>query len=92
MDVFRLIYNKKLLVDSSAEEFANVKARLKKANIPHYVKTIKSAPTIIQGSYAGSYQKYNLSYSPDKDHISYVYYIYVKKKDYIRAKELSDFD
>ena len=39
--MFRLIYNKKLLVDSSAEEFARVRANLDEKNIPCYIKTVK---------------------------------------------------
>ncbi|HPZ51875.1 MAG TPA: hypothetical protein PLI11_03065 [Clostridia bacterium] len=84
--MFRLIYNKKLLVDSSAEEFARVRANLDEKNIPCYIKTVKSSPTILQSSYAQSYQRYAMSYSPAKDHVSYVYYIYVKRKDYDKAR------
>lgn len=88
--MFRLVYNKKILVDSSAEEFARVKANLEAMNIPFYIRTVKSSPTIIQSSYAQAYQKYALSYSPTKDHVSYVYYIYVRRKDYDRARKALD--
>lgn len=88
--MFRLIYNKRLLVDSSAEEFARVKANLEKANIPFYVRTVKSSPTILQGSHAAAYKRYAMSYTPQKDYVTYVYYIYVKRKDYEKAKEIGD--
>lgn len=87
--MFRIIYNKRLLVDTSAEELARVKDLLDRANIKYYVRTVKNTPIILQATHAAYYKTYNMSYSPEKDHVKYVYYLYVKKKDFKRASEIA---
>ncbi len=88
--MFNFIYSKRLITDTSSEQIAYVRQKLDKEGISYYLSTKKSIPSFIQISHVQSYQKYNIPYSSDKESIGYVYYIYVKRKDYQRALECMD--
>ncbi len=80
-----------LFSDSSAEASANVWSTLKKNGIEYEMKTLKSRSTIERNiHYTMGYSQYHggMSGSSFGDKLSYVYVIYVKKKDLEGAKEL----
>ena len=81
----------RLLADSSAEAAAKVKDKLKAAGIPYDMRTVQNHTALGKaihtragvGAYGGGMP--SSSYS---DQISYVYFIYVRKKDLAKAKEI----
>jgi hypothetical protein len=75
---------KKLMCDSSPEELARVKASMKNAGIPFTVKTIKSRGILGMSVDSKVYGTYNQPYA---DRTTFVYYLYVRKKDYNTAYE-----
>ena len=86
------IFNRsKLLADSSSETAAKVREALKAARIPYYMKTIQNhtglGRAIHAGAGVGAYRG-GMPASSFSDQMSYVYFIYVRKKDLIRAKEI----
>ncbi len=80
-----ILNRKELMADSSAEELARVKEALKERDIEFEVKTIRSRGVI--GSYmdASAYARANLSFSQDRQRMSFVYKLYVRRKDYDAA-------
>ena len=76
--MFRLIYNKKLLVDSSTEEFARVRANLDEKNIPCYIKTKKVPNNTAILLCPIVSEICHVLFSAKT--MSYVYYIYVKRR------------
>jgi len=85
-----LIFNRKrLLVDISQVECSRVKQILKSTNIEYQYKTVKNAPSSSLRSDVAAGAHYSLGYSNYDNNIIFVYYIYVKRKDYKRAKELA---
>ena len=81
------IFNRKLLIkDSSAVELAHIKNLLKGEKIPYYLKTVNSRGVIGRALEVGTYYQLNQAYSSDQ---TYVYFLYVRKKDYEKAKELT---
>ncbi len=85
-------FNKaELFVDSSQEAAANVWSKLKEAGIEYEMKTKMSEPRLLQGIHNGADASGSLGALPPSffgEGSSYVYYIYVKKKDLERAKKL----
>ena len=77
------------MIDSSMEEFGRVKEILRQQNIPCAVKTAKSRSVVGRSMDVNTYKSFNISYGPHNDHASFVYYIYVKGKDFDRAKSLA---
>lgn len=80
---------KRLLVDMSQVECNRVKVILKSADIEYQYVTAKSAPLSSLQSDVAAGSRYALPYSRNENNITYVYYIYVKRKDYKRAKKLA---
>ena len=86
------IFNRsKLLADSSSETAAKVRETLKAARIPYYMKTVQNhtglGRAIHAGAGVGAYRG-GMPASSFSDQMSYVYFIYVRKKDLARAKEI----
>lgn len=83
------IFNRKrLLVDTSQVECNRVKQILKQNGIEYYYKTSKSAPMSSVRSDVAAGSHYALPYSTTENNINFVYYIFVRRKDYQAAKEL----
>lgn len=88
------IFNRsRLLADSSSETAAKVREALKAARIPYYMKTVQNhtglGRAIHAGAGVGTYRG-GMPASSFSDQMSYVYFIYVRKKDLARAKEICD--
>ncbi len=86
------IFNRgRLLADSSSEAAAKAREALKAAGIPYFMKTVQNhtglGKAIHAGIGAGVY-KGGMPASSFSDSISYVYFIYVRKKDLARAREV----
>ena len=81
----------RLIQDSSAEAVANVRGALKAGGIPFSVRTRQSRAAIGRAldaragmrAYGGG-----MSASSFSDQISYVYFLYVRKKDLEKARKL----
>jgi len=85
-----LIFNRrKLLIDISQVECNRVKQILKEANIEYFYKTVKSAPNASRFGDVTAQSRYAMSYSTKRDNTSFVYYIFVKRSDYKKAKTLA---
>ncbi len=83
------IFNrKKLFVDISQVECNRVKQILKTANINYFYKTVKSSPITSRISDVGASQHYAMPFNNKSDNSTFVYYIYVRRKDYKDSKEL----
>ena len=71
---------KTLFTDSSAEAAAQVWSVLKQHGIPYQMKTVNSmAMNSVHGG---------MPHSSMADAVHYVYVIYVRRRDYARAKQL----
>lgn len=86
------IFNRRrLLADSSGETAAKAREALKAAKIPYFMKTVQNHTglgkaihtNIGMGAFKGGMPASSFS-----DQISYVYFIYVRKKDLAKAKEI----
>jgi len=81
----------RLIVDSSSETSAKTREALKAAGIPYYMKTVQNhtalGKAIHSGAGVGAYRG-GMPASAFSDQISYVYMIYVRRKDLEKAKEI----
>lgn len=86
-----VLNRKKLLADSSSETAAKVRETLKASGIPYAMRTVQNhtalGKAIHSGAGVGAYRG-GMPASTFSDQISYVYFIYVRKKDFDRAKQL----
>ena len=86
-----VLNRKKLVAESSGEMAAKVRETLKTAGIPYATKTVQNhtalGKAIHSGAGVGAYRG-GLPSSAFADQTSYVYFIYVRKKDYEKAREL----
>lgn len=84
------IFNrKKLLTDTSAEQLVNTKSKLDRAGITYFVKTKTSRSALGRGIDARIIMRTPTMYRVDPP-VTYVYYLYVKRKEYERAKQVAD--
>ena len=86
-----ILNRSKLLADSSSETAAKVRETLKAAGIPYYMKTVQNHTALgkaIHSSVGVGAYKGGMPASSFSDQISYVYMVYVRKKDYEKAKEI----
>ena len=84
-----ILNRSRLLADSSSETAAKAREALKAAHIPYYMKTVQNHTGLGKSIHAGvGAYKGGLSASAFSDQISYVYFIYVRKKDLARAREI----
>ena len=78
---------KRLLLDTDPQELARVKETLKRHNIEFYVKTTVAVNALGRHFNTAAGQRYvNMGYQ-DLTNQSYVYYLYVRRRDYARAKQ-----
>ena len=86
-----IINRRRLLADSSGETAAKVREALKAAKIPYFMKTVQNHTGLgkaIHTSIGMGAFKGGMPASSFSDQISYVYFIYVRKKDLAKAKEI----
>ena len=80
----------RLLADSSSEAAAKVREALRAAGIPYAMRTVQNhtalGKAIHSGAGVGAYRG-GMPASAFSDQISYVYMIYVRRKDLAKAKE-----
>ena len=86
------IFNRsRLLADSSSETAAKAREALKAAKIPYFMKTVQNHTGLGKAIHAnigmGAF-KGGMPASSFSDQINYVYFIYARKKDLAKAKEL----
>ena len=81
------LFRKRLLLDTSAAELMRVKQILDKHGIAYEVKTTMSDNVLSRNFNARAAQFRHEAYSKTANQ-SYVYYLYVHRKDYARAKNL----
>jgi len=83
-----LFFRKRLFLDTNAMEFARIKDILKRNGIKYDVKTTCSENLISRRFNAAAAAHLRQSYSMFSAQ-NYVYYIYVKRSDYKKAKALA---
>lgn len=86
-----ILNRSKLLSDSSAETAAKAREALKAAGIQYYMKTVQNhtalGKAIHSGVGVGVYGG-GMASSSFSDQVSYVYFLYVRRKDLARAREV----
>ena len=86
-----ILNRSRLLADSSSETAAKTRETLKAAGIPYYMKTVQNHTALGKAIHAGvgvGAFRGGMPASSFSDQISYVYFIYVRRKDLDRAKQL----
>ena len=82
---------RRLFVDSNAEAAARVWSVLKKNGIPYEMHTLRNHTTFgrnLHSSMAMNFNKGAWGHAPLADEILYTYVIYVRKRDYERARKI----
>lgn len=87
MNLFGLLM-KKLVIDTSAEEIRKTTEILEQNNVHYEVRTIRTRGTIGSGFDAASYARANLALYKGASQPSFIYTVYVDRKDYDRAQKL----
>jgi hypothetical protein len=88
MEVINLItfFNKKILVtESNPIELARVRELLNNVEIPYAEKTVTSRGSIGRNIDSNIRSDFNQAYSSN---LTYINYLYVRKKDYVSAKSI----
>ena len=86
-----ILNRSRLLADSSSETAAKAREALKAAGIPYDMRTVQNHTSLGKSIHAGvgmGAYRGGMPASSYSDQISYVYFIYVKKKDLAKAKEV----
>lgn len=81
-------FMKKITTDTSSEEIARVKSILTENNIKFIINTIRSRGSIGSGFDANAYARSNLSLYNQGVQPTFIYTIYVKRKDFDQAWKL----
>jgi hypothetical protein len=82
-------FMKKLIIDTSAEEIAKVTTTLEQNNLKYEIRTIRTRGTVGSAIDARSYAQANIAMYKGASQPGFVYYVYVKPKDYERARILT---
>ncbi len=80
---------KKLMVETSAEAFNKACKILDNHGIQYRMQTIRSRGTVGRTIDSAAYMRFNLSQSKWGSESSFSYAIYVRRKDYDRAVQLT---
>ena len=86
-----ILNRKRLLADSSSETAAKVREALKAAGIKYFMKTVQNSTALgkaIHTNIGARTYGSGMPSSSYSDQVSYVYMVYVSRKDYARAKDL----
>lgn len=81
-------FMRQLTVDSSAEEIARVEEILKSQQIPYRINSIRTRGDIGSALDARSYARSNIALYKGSATPSVIYRIYVRRRDYAKAKKL----
>jgi hypothetical protein len=87
MKMFTL-FKKKLAIDTSAEEIRRTTTILEKNNIKYEIRTTRTRGVIGSAFDAQSYARGNIAMYKGASQPSFIYSVYVKAKDYDRARKL----
>jgi hypothetical protein len=79
---------KKLTTDSSGEEIRRVSTILTENKVKYVVRTVRPRGSIGSAMDSRTYANANLAMYKGASLPSYVYMVYVKRKDYERARDL----
>ena len=80
-----LFNRKKIMTSTSMEDLGRFKMILSGSKIPYMVKTFRNRGTIGSAMDAKSYASFNLPFGSRQ---TFVYYLYVHRRDYDRARVL----
>jgi hypothetical protein len=83
-----IIFKKRIAIDTSGEEVRRITTVLEQNDIKYEIRTKRSRGVIGSAFDAGSYARSNIAMYKGSSTPSFVYMIYVKRKDYARAQEL----
>ena len=87
-DIIMGIFLKKLAVDTSAEGIRKITDKLKTAGIRYQFVTVRSRGSVGSFADARAYARSNIAMYKFSDKPNMVYYVFVSRKNYQRAKEL----
>jgi hypothetical protein len=79
---------KRILVETNNESVTKALAALDKNKIKYELRTSRSRGVIGSTFDAQSYARSNISMYKGSSQPSFIYMVYVKRKDYLRAKKL----
>jgi hypothetical protein len=79
---------KRILVDTNNESVTKALAVLEKHHIKYDVRTIRSRGVLGTAMDAGSYARSNIAMYKESSQPGFVYMVYVKRSDYLKAKHL----
>lgn len=79
---------RKLTVDTSAEEIRRATTILEKNNIKYEIRTIRSRGSVGSSMDARDYARANLAMYKGAAQPTFIYTIYVSRKDYDHARQL----
>jgi hypothetical protein len=82
------LFMKKLAVDTSAEEIRRTTTILEKNKIKYEIRTTRTRGSIGSAMDAQTYANANLAMYKGASPPSFIYTVYVKPKDYDRARKL----
>jgi len=87
-DVIMGIFLKKLAVDTSAEGIRKITDKLKEAAIRYQLVTVRSRGSVGSFADAQAYARSNIAMYKFSNKPSMVYYVFVSRKAYQKAKDL----
>jgi hypothetical protein len=79
---------KRLILDTSSETIRRVTSILDENKIKYTLKTTRTRGTVGSGLDARAYARANIAMYKGSDQPSFVYSVYVSRKDYARAAAL----
>jgi hypothetical protein len=87
-DLIFLFLHKKLVIDVSSEEIARVTSILEENGIDYGLRTVRARGSIGTALDSLTYARSNLAMYKGSRGNQYVYMVYVRRRDYERAKDL----
>ena len=87
-DVIMGVFLKKLAVDTSAEGIRKVTDILKEAGVHYQFVTVRSRGSVGSFADARAYARSNIAMYKFSDKPNMIYYVFVSRKNYQKAKEL----
>ncbi len=82
------LFMKKLAIDTSAEEIRRITTILEQNDLKYDIRTVRTRGSIGSSLDARSYANANLAMYKGASQPSFIYSLYVKPKDYERARNL----
>lgn len=87
LDLF-FAFMKKVATDTNSQEIARVTSLLDQHQIKYKIHTVRTRSNVGMAFDAGSYARANLAMYKGSSQPSFVYFVYVSRKDYTRARKL----